>query len=157
MGKYIDFATLWGRLGNCPGDIGLVQGEALFRCAMKCKEGSLFKDVAPVGGLTTAVLGTAAKNLDGKLLIEERWNGQHPHSHTWFNRALKTYALDPLLVKAGDPDFVLLRGLVKSADVVADCKGYVFVLGELVVADDDQALRVIEQGAGYVFVDCNKV
>lgn len=160
--QYLDFATVYGRLGSHPGDVSTVQAEALFRCAMKCREGATFVEYVPVGGRTTAILGTAAKNLNGKLYIYESWAGQPPQSQLWFNRALQLYGLREHVVLnplngtvPGKVHFALLR--FAGGEMVFPDTDFIFALGNTQGFSDRNGYRVIERGDGYAYVSCKNV
>src|SRR6185437_14756758 len=91
MAKFIDFNTVYGKLGLHPGNLTTEQAVALFDRAMKCKEGALLLDQWPDAGRTSVLLATVARNLDGKLKVVTRWETAPPVGPQLFERVYRTH------------------------------------------------------------------
>ena len=150
MNKYVDFNTLYGKLGNYPGDFGLRAAEALFRLAMKQPKESIFAEYGPDGARAMVILGTAAKNLGGKLYVVSAWESRHPQSRFWFERAVKLFGLTSTVImeSPAGASFVLLWPHSGEA-VFPDCKA-IFALG---VQEMGPGWRLVEQGEGYIYAE----
>ena len=158
--QYLDFATVYGRLGNHPGDITLQQAEALFRCAMKQREGAVILEFDPIGGRSTVILGIAAKNLSGRLHV---YNADKPQLHPiWMERAVRLHGLaEVATINASNgaavhgADLVVIRSKGVNPHPVVDAK-HLFVLGSMDFSKSPSH-RVIEKGDGFIFVSCKNV
>lgn len=130
MAKFVDFPIVYGKLGN---HFGLTTGEqalALFQQAMKCPPGSLLVEYWPDGGRSTVILATAARNLDGKLLVFTNWDQAPLGSDAWFQRAYKTHRLEGVVevdppAAVGSATLTVVRGMYRPPHA-----GRLLVLGE---------------------------
>src|ERR1043165_3646040 len=93
MAKFIDFNTVYGKLGLHPGNLTTEQAQALFDHAMKCKDGALLLDQWPDAGRTSVLLATVARNIDGKLKVVTRWDAAPPNGGFLFERVYRTHKL----------------------------------------------------------------
>ena len=86
--KQTDLRTAYSRLGHHPGDMGPQEAEMIFSEAMKRRDGATFLEVNPSFGRATVILGTAARNLGGKLYLACEWAKTTPDEQRWLGRAV---------------------------------------------------------------------
>ena len=139
--KRTDLRTAYGRLGIWPGDMGPQEADIIFTEAMKCRDGATFLEINPQGGRTTAILGTAAKNLGGKLYVASDPTKTNHEEQLWLGRAITLHGLrgiTSILADTANPtiraamngsglDFVLLNGDFARTDFLPINVGTVVV------------------------------
>lgn len=152
MAKFIDFPTVYGRIGLQPGELTAEQAIGLFNAGMATPAGGKLAEYWPDTGRSTALLGAVAKNLEGELTVYTTFERGSANEY-WFNRTVKTHKLQPVLAlnPVGNEavDMVVVRGeFIKAAEAVADLQAKrLFVLGAAPAALAGWEQK--EAGAGY--------
>jgi hypothetical protein len=150
MARYVDFPTIYGKLGN---HFGLTTGDqalALFEQGMRCPPGATLVEYAPDGGRSTVILATVARNLGGRLLVCTAWPEAPQGALDAFQRAFKTHrlaavvSLDPPEVP-GDVAFQVVRGAFRPPQA-----SRLFVLGDVGLSNGHAP---VEHGPGWAVLD----
>ena len=162
MAKFIDFNTVYGKLGMHPGNLTTEQAMAFFDRAMKCKDGALFLDQWPDAGRTSVLLATVARNLDGKLKVVTRWETAPPVGPQLFERVYRTHKLRDVATVLDysqangydqDADFAVARAEtmpIMNGDLIGAKQIFVYGLTAPVKLD---GYEVKESGAGWALMD----
>lgn len=153
MDKFLDFDVLYGRLGSFPGDVNFRQAEALFRWAMKAGEGAQFVELEPNTCRATVIIGTAARNLGGKVHVGGASFSQY---QIFFNRVVRLYRLKETVFELASQngaldsmkiDFALIRPPGLSEVLKSKV---VFGLGPVDQIEVPNSLVELEKGPDYV-------
>lgn len=135
MPKYLDFPTIYGKLGNHPGLLTGEQALALFTQGMKCPQGASLVEYWPDGGRSTVILAAVARNLGGRLYVFTNWRAAPQSAERWFMQAWRTHKLDQVCALSMDvgqieavanPALIVVRG-----DYRPPYAGRLLVLGDI--------------------------
>ena len=116
--RQTDFRTAYAHLGMHPGDMGPQEAQIIFEQAMAAG-GGVFVEMAAGPGRTTAILGTAARNVGAKFYVIEAQVVKSPGDGRWFSLAVLLHQLslthvEPSAVKevlnGGGVDLILVNG-----------------------------------------------
>lgn len=95
MAKFLDFPTVYGKLGTHPGLLTGDQAVALYQQGMRLPPGSAIVEYAPDAGRSTVILAAVASNLGGRLYVVVDWaTSPHQSARVYFERAFKLHRLD---------------------------------------------------------------
>lgn len=130
MSKFLDFPTVYGKLGNHPGLLTTDQAVALYQQGMKLPPGSSILEYRPDGGRSTVILAAVARNLNGRLYAVTDWAVAPPGAQAYFERAFKLHKLEQVaeLDPADLPTAALT--VARAAQPWQRLPGRVLVLGD---------------------------
>lgn len=152
MAKFLDFPTVYGKLGNHPGLLTTDQAIALYQQGMRLPPGSNILEYQPDGGRSTVILAAVARNLSGRLYVVTDWTVASPGAQPYFERVFKLHRLEQVTELNSVNLPVMALTVARAAFPWQALPGRVLVLGDFSLvnghapADRGLGWAVFEQG-----------
>ena len=151
MSKYVEFITVYGKLGNHPGTLTGEQALGLYNQGMSSPAKAKLLDYYPDGGRSTVLLSAVAQNIEGELAVEANWQFAPYGAEMWYERAVKLHKIKAVPLNGTAVDFAVVRAsIVPALNGKLPRASRLFVYGDLAALPNLATYHPVANGPGWM-------